>query len=370
MKLLRYGPPGREKPGLLDASGTIRDLSGVIDDIAGDVLLPESLARLKKIDQSTLPIVPGSPRIGACVGRVGKMIGVALNYADHAAEANVPVPKEPLIFIKANTCISGPNDDIVLPKGSTQTDWEVELGVVIGTPGKNIARERALDHVAGYCVANDLSERAFQFEGVGQWTKGKSADTFGPIGPWLVTADEVADWAALEMWLDVDGRRYQKGSTRTMVFGVPFLISDLSRCMSLQAGDVILTGTPPGVGLGQKPPVYLRAGQQMRLGIAGLGEQHQRVVSSSYRSMAVPDSLLRAFDDIVGRAAVLTKAEDVVPFGFDGTAALRQRPGAVVFPRTTDAVARCVRAAGEHGTPIVTRGSGTGLSGGSVPDDN
>ena len=279
MKLLRYGPPGQEKPGLRDASGTIRDLSGLVEDIAGDVLLPRSLARLKTLDPATLPAVPGHPRLGPCVGRVGKLIGVALNYADHAAEAGVPVPAEPLIFLKATSSISGPNDDIVLPKDSTQTDWEVELAVVIGQPGKNIPQERALEHIAGYCVANDVSERAFQFEGVGQWPKGKSADTFGPIGPWLVTADEVGEWSALDMWLDVDGRRFQQGSTRTMVFGVPFLVSDLSRCMSLQSGDVILTGTPPGVGLGQKPPTYLRAGQEVRLGVQGLGEQHQRVVA-------------------------------------------------------------------------------------------
>ena len=278
MKLLRYGPPGQEKPGLCDASGTIRDLSGIVEDVAGDVLLPHSIARLKTLDPATLPAVPAHLRLGPCVGKVGKMIGVALNYADHAAEAGVPVPADPLIFLKATSCISGPNDDIVLPKGSTQTDWEVELAVVIGQPGKNIPQERALEHVAGYCVANDVSERAFQFQGVGQWTKGKSADTFGPIGPWLVTVDEVGEWSTLDMWLDVDGRRFQQGSTRTMVFGVPFLVSDLSRCMSLQSGDVILTGTPPGVGLGQKPPTYLRAGQEVRLGVQGLGEQHQRVV--------------------------------------------------------------------------------------------
>ncbi len=278
MKLLRYGSPGQEQPGLWD-SGTIRDLSGIIDDIAGAVLQPDSLAQLKALDPSSLPAVSGSPRLGPCVGRVGKMVCIGLNYSDHAAESGMPLPAEPIVFMKATSCISGPNDDIVLPRGSLKTDWEVELGVVIGQPGKYIAEEQALDHVAGFCVANDVSERAFQLEGTGQWTKGKSADTFGPIGPWLVTSDEVGDWAKLELWLDVDGRRLQNGSTRTMVFGVPFLVSYLSRYMSLQSGDVILTGTPPGVGLGHKPPTFLRAGQEVRLGVQGLGEQRQRVVA-------------------------------------------------------------------------------------------
>jgi 2-keto-4-pentenoate hydratase/2-oxohepta-3-ene-1,7-dioic acid hydratase in catechol pathway len=277
MKLLRYGPAGQERPGLLDASGVIRDLSGLVDDIAGEGLLPRSIARLTGVDPNTLPSVPGQPRLGPCVGKVGKMVCTALNYADHAAEAGVPLPTEPLIFMKATSCICGPNDDIVLPRGSMKTDWEVELALVIGEPGKYISEERALEHVAGYFVANDVSERAFQFEGIGQWTKGKSADTFGPIGPWLVTADEVPDWRSLDLWLDVDGRRFQQGSTRTMVFGVPFLVSYLSRYMSLQSGDVILTGTPPGVGLGQKPPVFLCAGQEVRAGVQSLGEQRQRV---------------------------------------------------------------------------------------------
>jgi 2-keto-4-pentenoate hydratase/2-oxohepta-3-ene-1,7-dioic acid hydratase in catechol pathway len=277
MKLLRYGSAGQEKPGVLDASGVIRDLSDVVDDIAGEVLLPRSIARLTGLDPTSLPVVPGQPRLGPCVGRVGKMVCVALNYSDHAAEAGVPLPTDPLIFMKATSCMSGPNDDIVLPKGSMKTDWEIELAVVIGQPAKYVPEERALEHVAGYCVANDVSERAFQFEGIGQWTKGKSADTFGPIGPWLVTPDEVGDWSELDLWLDVDGRRFQQGSTRTMVFGVPFIISYLSRFMSLQSGDVILTGTPPGVGLGQKPPVFLRAGQEVRAGVVGLGEQRQRV---------------------------------------------------------------------------------------------
>ena len=278
MKLLRYGSPGQERPGLYDGSGTIRDLSSVVDDLAGETLRPAAIARLKAIDPNTLPAVPGQPRLGPCVGRVGKMVCAGLNYSDHAAESGMAVPVEPILFMKATSCISGPNDDIELPRGSLKTDWEVELAVVIGEPGKYIAEERALDHVAGFCVANDVSERAFQLEGTGQWVKGKSADTFGPIGPWLVTADEVGDWSKLEMWLEVDGRRFQNGSTRTMVFGVPFLVSYLSRYMSLQSGDVILTGTPPGVGFGQKPPIYLRAGQEVRLGVQGLGEQHQRVV--------------------------------------------------------------------------------------------
>ena len=278
MKLLRHGLPGQEKPGLCDSSGTIRDLSGIVDDIAGETLQPSSIARLRAIDPATLPAVTGA-RLGPCVGRVGKMMCIGLNYSDHAAESGMALPAEPILFMKATSCISGPDDDIVLPRGSAKTDWEVELAIVIGQPGKYIPEERALDHVAGYCVANDVSERAFQLEGTGQWTKGKSCDTFGPIGPWLVTTDEVGDWSTLELWLEVDGHRFQNGSTRTMVFGVPHLVSYLSRYMSLQSGDVILTGTPPGVGLGQKPPVFLRAGQEVRLGIAGLGEQRQRVVA-------------------------------------------------------------------------------------------
>jgi 2-keto-4-pentenoate hydratase/2-oxohepta-3-ene-1,7-dioic acid hydratase in catechol pathway len=278
MKLLRFGPSGQEKPGLCDASGTIRDLSGVVGDIAGDALLPDSIARLKSLDPQSLPAVPGKPRLGPCVGHVGKMLCIGLNYSDHAAESGMALPAEPILFMKATSCISGPNDDLVMPRGSQKTDWEVELAVVIGQPAKYVSEERALDHVAGFCVANDVSERAFQLEGTGQWVKGKSADTFGPIGPWLVTPDEAGDWSKLDMWLEVDGHRYQNGSTRTMVFGVPFLVSYLSRYMSLQSGDVILTGTPPGVGLGQTPPVYLRAGQQVRLGVKGLGEQQQRVV--------------------------------------------------------------------------------------------
>ena len=278
MKLLRYGPRGQEKPGLLDTQGKIRDLSGVVPDIAGDTLLPPSLDRLRRLTPEELPLAQDGARLGACVGRVGKFLCVGLNYSDHAAESNMAVPAEPIIFMKATSSISGPNDDVVIPRGSQKSDWEVELGVVIGAEAKYVAEADAMKHVAGYCLVNDLSERAFQLEGTGQWVKGKSADTFGPIGPWLVTTDELANWQGLNMWLEVDGHRYQQGSTKTMVFGVPFLVSYLSRFMSLQPGDVISTGTPPGVGLGQKPPVYLRAGNRMRLGIDGLGVQDQLVV--------------------------------------------------------------------------------------------
>jgi 2,4-didehydro-3-deoxy-L-rhamnonate hydrolase len=279
MKLLRYGPAGQERPGILGADGAIRDLSSVVTDIARDTLLPESLERLRRLDPNTLPRVAGTPRIGPCVGQVGKFLCIGLNYSDHAAESGMVVPKEPIVFMKATSAIIGPDDDVVLPRGSEKSDWEVELGVVIGKPAKYVEEADALAHVAGYCVINDLSERAFQLEGTGQWVKGKSADTFGPIGPWLVTRDEVADCGALDLWLEVDGHRYQNGSTRTLVFGVPYLISYLSRFMSLQPGDIISTGTPPGVGLGQKPPVYLRAGNVIRLGVQGLGEQRQRVVA-------------------------------------------------------------------------------------------
>jgi 2-keto-4-pentenoate hydratase/2-oxohepta-3-ene-1,7-dioic acid hydratase in catechol pathway len=279
MKLLRYGLPGKEKPGALDAQGHIRDLSKVAPDIAGETLLPESIERLKALDLSTLPLVDGKVRLAACVGAVGKFICVGLNYADHAAEGGMTVPKEPIIFMKATSAICGPNDDVVIPKGSEKSDWEVELGVVIGKPAKYVDEKDALSHVAGYCVINDLSERAFQLERSGQWVKGKSADTFGPIGPWLVTRDEIADPQKLKLWLEVDGHRYQNGSTATMVFGVANLVSHISQFMSLQSGDVISTGTPPGVGLGLKPPVYLRAGNRMKLGIDGLGEQNQNVIA-------------------------------------------------------------------------------------------
>jgi 2-keto-4-pentenoate hydratase/2-oxohepta-3-ene-1,7-dioic acid hydratase in catechol pathway len=280
MKLLRYGNPGQEKPGLLDENGTIRDLSGAIPDVGGDSLLPESLARLRQIDPATLPKVDGASRIGPCVANVGKFICVGLNYSDHAAESGMTVPGEPIIFMKATSSIVGPNDDLEIPRGSEKTDWEVELGVVIGKPAKYVGETKAMDHVAGFCVVHDVSERAFQLEGTGQWVKGKSADTFGPIGPWLVTPDEVPDYHELDMWLEVDGRRYQNGTTKTMVFGVPYLVSYLSKFMSLQPGDIISTGTPPGVGHGMKPPVYLRAGQEVRLGVARLGEQRQRTVAA------------------------------------------------------------------------------------------
>ena len=279
VKLLRFGEPGKERPGILHADGTIRDLSGVVPDIGGQTLLPESIARLRSIDPGTLPKVAGSPRLGPCVAGVGKFICVGLNYSDHAAESNMPVPAEPIIFMKATSSICGPNDDVVIPRGSQKSDWEVELGVVIGKPAKYVSEADAMSHVAGFCVVNDLSERAFQLEGTGQWVKGKSADTFGPIGPWLVTADEIADCQNLPLWLEVDGKRQQDGTTKTMVFGVQYLVSYLSRFMSLQPGDIISTGTPPGVGLGKKPPVFLRAGNVMRLGVEGLGEQTQHVVA-------------------------------------------------------------------------------------------
>ena len=279
MKLLRYGAAGQEKPGLLDSQNLIRDLSGVLPDIAGQTLLPDSIDRLRQLDPGSLPVVTGTPRLGACVGRVGKFICVGLNYSDHAAESGMAVPAEPILFMKATSSIVGPNDDVVIPRGSQKTDWEVELGVVIGKPGKYISDADALSHVAGYCVVHDVSERAFQLEGTGQWVKGKSADTFGPIGPWLVTTDEVANSGNLRLWLEVDGTRRQDGSTKTLIFGVQYLVSYISRFMSLQPGDVISTGTPPGVGHGQKPPVYLRAGNDVRLGVEGLGEQRQRVVA-------------------------------------------------------------------------------------------
>jgi 2-keto-4-pentenoate hydratase/2-oxohepta-3-ene-1,7-dioic acid hydratase in catechol pathway len=280
MKLLRYGPPGQEKPGILTADGEIRDLSGTITDRAGESLLPESIEKLRKTDISLLPIVPKQPRIGPCVGSVGKFVCIGLNYSDHAKESGMPLPVEPVIFMKATSSICGPNDNVAIPRGSKKADWEVELGVVIGKPGKYVEEFQALSHVAGYCIINDVSERAFQLEGTGQWVKGKSADTFGPVGPWLVTPDEIADPQDLEMWLAVDCYRYQNGSTRTMVFGVAYLISYVSRFMSLRTGDIISTGTPPGVGFGLKPPVYLRPGNRMQLGIRGLGQQNQEVVAS------------------------------------------------------------------------------------------
>ena len=285
MKLLRYGPKGHERPGLLDASGRVRDLSAIVPDIGGDVLTPAGLARIAGIDIHALPVVAGVPqqdlRLGPCVGRVGKFICIGLNYADHAAESNMPIPAEPVVFAKWTSAITGPDDDVEIPRGSTRTDWEVELGVVIGKPGRYIDEADAMSHVAGYCVVNDVSEREVQLErGGGQWDKGKGCDTFGPIGPWLVTADEVRDPQDLDLWLEVDGRRFQDGNTRTMVFPVARLVSHLSQFMSLQPGDLISTGTPPGVGLGQRPPKYLVSGQTMRLGIRGLGEQTQRTVQA------------------------------------------------------------------------------------------
>jgi len=280
MKLVRYGDAGREKPGMLDARGVLRDLSQVVDDIAGDALTDESTGRLRALDPDALLKVDGSPRLGAPVGRVGKIICVGLNYADHAAESGQPVPEQPVIFMKATSAVVGAFDDVVIPPGSEKTDWEVELGVVIGDAARNVPREAALDHVAGYLVVNDVSERAFQFDHGGQWVKGKSCDTFAPLGPWLVTRDEIADPQALSMWLEVNGHRYQNGNTRTMIFDVATLVSHISRYMTLEPGDVISTGTPPGVGLGQKPPVYLKPGDVMELGIAGLGTQRQRAVAA------------------------------------------------------------------------------------------
>jgi 2-keto-4-pentenoate hydratase/2-oxohepta-3-ene-1,7-dioic acid hydratase in catechol pathway len=278
VKLLRYGSAGQEKPGLIDGSGKLRDLSGQVADIAGDTLLPASLKKLAAINPATLPLVDAPVRLGPCVNRVGKIVCVGLNYSDHAAEAGMPVPSEPVLFLKPSSAIIGPDDDVEIPRGALKTDWEVELGVVIGKPAKYVALEQALEHVAGYCVCNDVSERAYQLERGGQWDKGKGCDTFAPLGPWLVTSDEVPDPQNLGMWLEVDGHRFQNGNTRTMVFGVAHLVSYISQFMSLQSGDVISTGTPPGVAMGQKPPRYLRAGQTMRVGISGLGIQQQRTV--------------------------------------------------------------------------------------------
>jgi len=275
MKLLRVGEPGKERPAMLDQQGELRDLSHFVDDIAGDALLPAELERLRQLPLSELPKISGQPRIGACVGRIGKFICIGLNYADHAAETGADIPQEPVVFSKWTSAVVGPNDTVRIPRGSVKTDWEVELGVVIGKGGSYIAEADALLHVAGYCVVNDVSEREYQIERGGTWDKGKGCDTFGPIGPWLVTADEIADPQQLNLWLEVDGRRYQNGNTRTMIFTVAQIVSYLSRFMSLQPGDIISTGTPPGVGMGQKPPVYLRPGQVIRLGIAGLGEQRQ-----------------------------------------------------------------------------------------------
>ncbi len=280
MKLLRYGPKGQEKPGLLDAEGGIRDLSGQVDDIAGEVLSDAGLDKLRALDPESLPLVPGDPRIGPCVGRVGKLVCIGLNYRDHAEESGQPVPEEPVIFMKATSSLSGPDDPVIIPRGSEKTDWEVELAFVIGKEARYIEQADWADYIAGYCVCNDVSERAFQLEGTGQWVKGKSADSFAPLGPWMVTRVEIPDPQALDVWLEVDGTRRQGGNTRTMIFPVAELVTYVSRFMSLQPGDVISTGTPPGVGLGHKPPIFLSPGQVMTLGIEGLGAQRQEVVAS------------------------------------------------------------------------------------------
>jgi 2-keto-4-pentenoate hydratase/2-oxohepta-3-ene-1,7-dioic acid hydratase in catechol pathway len=275
MKLLRYGPKGAERPGLLDAEGTIRDLAGVVGDIGGATLSDEGIERLRRLDAGRLPAVDAGVRLGPCVGGVGKFICIGLNYSDHAAETGASVPSEPIIFMKATSAICGPDDPVIIPRGSVKTDWEVELAVVIGKRAKYVAEADAFSYVAGYAVANDVSERAFQTERQGQWTKGKSADHFGPTGPWLVTRDEVADPQNLKMWLTVNGEKRQDGSTRTMVYGVAHLVSYLSQFMSLEPGDIISTGTPPGVGMGMKPPTYLKAGDVIELGVEGLGQQRQ-----------------------------------------------------------------------------------------------
>jgi 2-keto-4-pentenoate hydratase/2-oxohepta-3-ene-1,7-dioic acid hydratase in catechol pathway len=293
MKLLRYGEPGREKPGLLDPAGNIRSLAGIVDDIAGPTLSAASLEKLRALDPEKLPLVGppcrGGPepsparqagpttRLGPCVARVGKIMCIGLNYSEHAAETGAAIPTEPILFMKATSAIIGPYDDIIIPRGSEQTDWEVELGVVVGEPAKYVSEEDALNFVAGYCVSHDVSERSFQKDRGGQWTKGKSCDTFGPIGPWLVTKDEVPDPQNMKLWLEVDGHRYQNGTTATMIFGVKKLVSYLSQFFTLHPGDIISTGTPSGVGMGCKPPTFLRPGQTVRLGVEGLGEQQQRV---------------------------------------------------------------------------------------------
>jgi len=280
MKLLRFGPSGDEKPGLLDADGKIRDLSGIVADIDGAAITPEGLERLRAIDPASLPLVEGEPRLGACVARPGKFLCIGLNYADHAAETGAAIPDEPILFMKATSALSGPNDAIVKPRGSTKLDWEVELAFVVGTECRYVDEAQAEAAIAGYFVCNDVSERAFQLERGGTWDKGKGCDSFGPIGPWLVTADELGDTSDLHMWLEVNGKRYQDGSTSTMIFRPAFILSYLSRFMSLQPGDIVTTGTPPGVGLGQTPNVWLDKGDRIALGIAGLGEQHQVVIEA------------------------------------------------------------------------------------------
>jgi 2-keto-4-pentenoate hydratase/2-oxohepta-3-ene-1,7-dioic acid hydratase in catechol pathway len=279
MKLLRYGPAGHEKPGLLDRDGNIRDLSGAVHDIDGEALAPASLDRLRRLDPARLPLVPGSPRLGPCVGNVPKFVAIGLNYRTHAAETGAAIPSEPIIFMKATSCICGPNDDVIIPKGSQKTDWEVELGIVIGSTARYVAVHDARQHIAGYCVVNDVSEREFQLERLGQWTKGKSADTFGPIGPWLVATDEIPDPGKLALWTEVNGKRVQNSNTADLIFGVDQLVSYVSHFMTLMPGDVIATGTPSGVGLGMKPSQFLKPGDRMRLSVEGLGEQNQRLVA-------------------------------------------------------------------------------------------
>ena len=281
MKLLRYGEPGRERPGMLDDAGGIRDLGGEIADLSPETVTMETLDQLRMIEPESLPKVDGDPRIGSCVTRPGKFICVGLNYSDHAEESGMPVPETPVLFMKATSALCGPNDPIIIPRGATKTDWEVELGIVIGRHAKYVDEADALDYVAGLCVINDVSEREFQLEGTGQWVKGKSCDNFGPTGPWLVTLDDIPDPDNLAMWLEVNGHRYQDGSTRTMIFNVPYLVSFISQYMSMQPGDIISTGTPPGVGLGQKPPTYLKVGDRVSLGIEGLGEQHQLCIADT-----------------------------------------------------------------------------------------
>ena len=278
MKLVRYGKPGKEKPGLIDSAGRLRDLSAVVADIGPDQLSDAALARLRKLKSDTLPLVKGSPRMGCPVAGIGKFIAIGLNYADHAAEAGMPIPAEPIVFMKATSCIQGPDDPVMLPKGSKKSDWEVELGVVIGAQARHVPQKDALSHVAGYCVVNDVSERAFQIERGGTWDKGKGCDTFGPIGPWLVTRDEIANPQRLDLWLDLNGHRMQNGNTRTMIFSVAKVVSYVSQFMTLMPGDVITTGTPPGVGMGMKPPVFLKKGDVLTLGVQGLGTQRQLVV--------------------------------------------------------------------------------------------
>ncbi len=284
MRLVRYGRPGKEKPGLIDDFGKLRDLSGVIADIDADQLSPKALRKLAKLDPETLPAVRGNPRFGVPLAKVGKFIGIGLNYSDHAAEAGMPVPKEPIVFMKAISCLNGPDDPVMLPQGSKKTDWEVELGVVIGSRAQYVSEEEALQYVAGYCVVNDLSERSFQLERGPQWDKGKGCDTFGPVGPWLVTKDDVYDVQQLDLYLDLNGKRMQTGSTATMIFSVAQLVSYLSKFMTLEPGDIIATGTPPGVGQGRKPQRFLKKGDQLRLGIAGLGEQQADVIAWQARA--------------------------------------------------------------------------------------